>query len=164
MWRKDHCSEQTSNFLWISWMASVQSAGDCHDSSQWRGRFGHVVFFVKHWLVHQISFGLLTESQRFEFQTNLLKTMLQLEDTYFSLARTQTRNCLVICDRGAMDCSAYLPKDEWERILEMNNYNEVDLRDNRYHQVIHLVTAAKGAEEHYTRSNNNARQVCEAQL
>lgn len=104
-----------------------------------------------------ISFGLLTESQRFEFQTNLLKTMLQLEDTYFSLARTQTRNCLVICDRGAMDCSAYLPKDEWERILELNNFNEVDLRDNRYHQVIHLVTAAKGAEEHYTRSNNNAR-------
>ena len=106
---------------------------------------------------HQISFGLLTESQGFEFQTNLLKTMLQLEDTYFSLARTQTRNCLVICDRSAMDCSAYLPKDEWERILELNNFNEVDLRDNRYHQVIHLVTAAKGAGEHYTRSNSNAR-------
>ena len=63
----------------------------------------------------------------------------------------------MICDRGAMDCSAYLPKDEWERILELNNFNEVDLRDNRYHQVIHLVTAAKGAEEHYTRSNSNAR-------
>ena len=44
----------------------------------------------------QISFGLLTEEQRFDFQENLLKTMLQLEDTYFSLARTQTRNCLVI--------------------------------------------------------------------
>merc|ERR1719150_2082117 len=29
--------------------------------------------------------------------------------------------------------------------------------DNRYNQVIHLVTAAKGAEDHYTRSNNNAR-------
>ena len=37
--------------------------------------------------------------------------MLQLEDTYFSLARTQARNCLVICDRGAMDCSAYLPRE-----------------------------------------------------
>jgi len=104
-----------------------------------------------------ISFGLLTEAQRFEFQTNLLKTMLQLEDTYFSLARTQTRNCLVICDRGAMDCSAYLPKEDWEKVMEQGNWNEVDLRDNRYHQVIHLVTAAKGAEEHYTRSNNAAR-------
>ena len=83
--------------------------------------------------------------------------MLQLEDTYFSLARTQNRNCLVICDRGAMDCSAYLPREDWEKIMENCQFNEVDLRDNRYNHVIHLVTAARGAEEHYTRSNNNAR-------
>ena len=51
-------------------------------------------------------------------QENLLKTMFQLEDTYFSLACTQKRNCLVICDRGAMDASAYLPREEWEEILE----------------------------------------------
>ena len=99
----------------------------------------------------------MTDSQRLEFQENLLKTMLQLEDTYFSLARTQTRNCLVICDRGAMDCSAYLPREDWERIMERSEFNEVDLRDNRYNQVVHLVTAARGAEEHYTRTNNTAR-------
>jgi len=104
-----------------------------------------------------ISFALLTEDQRLEFQENLLKTMFQIEDTYFSLAATQNRNCLVICDRGAMDCSAYLPKQDWDKILEKNNLNEVDIRDNRYSQVIHLVTAARGAEEHYTRSNNKAR-------
>ena len=57
--------------------------------------------------------------------------MFQIEDTYFSLANTQTRNCLVICDRGAMDCSAYLPKQDWDKILENNNLNEVDIRDNR---------------------------------
>ena len=57
--------------------------------------------------------------------------MFQIEDTYFSLATTQNRNCLVICDRGAMDCSAYLPKVDWEKILEKNNLNEVDIRDNR---------------------------------
>ena len=64
-------------------------------------------------------------------QENLLKTMFQLEDTYFSLASTQKRNCLVICDRGAMDASAYLPREEWEGILENNSLNEVDIRDNR---------------------------------
>ena len=64
-------------------------------------------------------------------QENLLKTMFQLEDTYFSLACTQKRNCLVICDRGAMDASAYLPREEWEEILEKNSLNEVDIRDNR---------------------------------
>jgi len=104
-----------------------------------------------------VSFGLLDEEQRLDFQENLLKTMFQLEDTYFSLATTQRRNCLVICDRGAMDCSAYLPKADWEAILEKNGLNEVDIRDNRYDQVVHLVSAATGAEEHYTRSNNKAR-------
>ena len=74
---------------------------------------------------------MLTDEQRLEFQENLLKTMFQIEDTYFSLASTQNRNCLVICDRGAMDCSAYLPKQDWEKILEKNNLNEVDIRDNR---------------------------------
>ena len=67
-------------------------------------------------------------------QENLLKTMFQLEDTYFSLASTQKRNCLVICDRGAMDASAYLPREEWEGILEKNSLNEVDIRDNRCRQ------------------------------
>ena len=81
----------------------------------------------------------MSDSQRFEFQENLLKTMLQLEDTYFSLARTQNRNCLVICDRGAMDCSAYLPREDWERIMERGGFNEVDIRDNRYGVFIHFL-------------------------
>jgi hypothetical protein len=104
-----------------------------------------------------ISFNLLDDEQRLEFQENLLRTMFQIEDTYFSLATTQNRNCLVICDRGAMDCSAYLPKADWEGILEKNLLDEVDIRDNRYDQVVHLVSAAIGAEEHYTRSNNKTR-------
>merc|ERR1719348_1579697 len=83
--------------------------------------------------------------------------MFQLEDTFFSLAATQNRPCLVICDRGAMDCSAYLPRQDWESILDKNNLNEVDIRDNRYDQVVHLVTAARGAAEHYTCNNNKAR-------
>jgi len=104
-----------------------------------------------------VSFALLDDKQRLEFQENLLKTMFQMEDTYFSLATTQNRNCIVICDRGAMDCAAYLPKADWDGILEKNSLHEVDIRDNRYDQVIHLVSAARGAEEHYTRSNNKSR-------
>jgi len=104
-----------------------------------------------------IDFTKLSAQQVAIFQENLLKTMFQIEDTFFELADTCSRNCLVICDRGAMDCSAYLPRAEWEKILEKLQLNEVDIRDNRYDQVIHLVTAARGAEEHYTRSNNKTR-------
>ncbi|MPC75163.1 TRPL translocation defect protein 14 [Portunus trituberculatus] len=32
--------------------------------------------------------------------------MMQIENTFFSLAETCSKNCLVICDRGTMDASA----------------------------------------------------------
>ena len=35
-----------------------------------------------------------------------MKTMLQIEQTFFDLAENCTRDCLVICDRGIMDASA----------------------------------------------------------
>ena len=31
-----------------------------------------------------------------------------------------------------------------------NNWDEVDVRDNRYNQIIHMVSAANGAEPFYT--------------
>ena len=91
-----------------------------------------------------------------------MKTLLQIEDTitetarYYSTERHQ--NCLVIYDRGAMDPVSYLESEEWEQLKIMNpNWNEIDLRDNRYDQVVHLVTAANGAEQFYTLSNNCTR-------
>ena len=42
----------------------------------------------------------------FRFQENLLKTIIQLENTFFDLAESCNQNCLVICDRGVMDASA----------------------------------------------------------
>ena len=41
-----------------------------------------------------------------QFQENLLKTMIQMENTFFTLAERCNRDCLVICDRGTMDASA----------------------------------------------------------
>ena len=61
--------------------------------------------------------------------------MLQIEDSFFDLAETTDRNCLVICDRGAMDASAFISRDKWERILARNGLDEVEIRDNRYNQV-----------------------------
>jgi len=40
------------------------------------------------------------------FQENLLKTMLQIEDTFHDLALSSSKNCLIICDRGTMDATA----------------------------------------------------------
>lgn len=34
--------------------------------------------------------------------------------------------------------------------MKENGYNMVELRDNRYNQIIHMVSAACGAEDFYT--------------
>jgi hypothetical protein len=34
--------------------------------------------------------------------------------------------------------------------MKTNHWNNVELRDNRYNQIIHMVSAAKGAEEFYS--------------
>jgi hypothetical protein len=40
------------------------------------------------------------------FQENLLKTMIQMENTFFALGERFNRDCIIICDRGTMDASA----------------------------------------------------------
>lgn len=39
----------------------------------------------------------------YKFQENLLKSMMQIENTFFELGQSSSRDCLIICDRGAMD-------------------------------------------------------------
>lgn len=43
-----------------------------------------------------------------------------------------------------------ISKEKWEKMLLTNNWNTIELRDNRYNQILHLVSAANGAEEFYT--------------
>lgn len=105
-----------------------------------------------------VKFGDLTPEAAINFQENLLKTMLQIENSFFELAETSKKNCLVICDRGSMDASAFVAKEQWDTILAKNGLNEVDIRDNRYNQVVHIVSAAKGAEEFYTTENHAVRR------
>lgn len=46
--------------------------------------------------------------------------------------------------------SADISKDKWEKMMSSNNWNAIEMRDNRYNQILHLVSAANGAEEFYT--------------
>jgi hypothetical protein len=52
-------------------------------------------------------------SSAYKFQENLLKTMLQIESTFFALGESCTRDCLIICDRGTMDASACMYLHSW---------------------------------------------------
>jgi hypothetical protein len=49
-----------------------------------------------------------------------------------------------------MDASAYIDVDKWERMKTSNGWNEIEMRDNRYNQIVHMVSAANGAEQFYS--------------
>lgn len=106
-----------------------------------------------------IRFNELNERQIEDFQNDLLMTLIQIENVYLRLAAgaANGQNCLLVFDRGTMDGSSYIDPKMWERILQRNSLNAIDLRDNRYDQVIHMVTAADGAPDFYTIENNRTR-------
>ena len=55
-----------------------------------------------------------------------------------------------------MDISTYLTPDFWNRIISEAGYTDTQLRE-RYDAVLHLVSAADGAEQFYTTANNAQR-------
>jgi len=67
-------------------------------------------------------------------------------------------NVVLLYDRGLMDGEAYLSHEEFESIIINNGYVKKEIRDNRYDLIIHLVTAANGAEAFYTLENNQTRK------
>eukprot|EP01098_Paradermamoeba_levis_P007145 TRINITY_DN2964_c0_g1_i1.p1 TRINITY_DN2964_c0_g1~~TRINITY_DN2964_c0_g1_i1.p1 ORF type:complete len:423 (-),score=82.28 TRINITY_DN2964_c0_g1_i1:211-1479(-) len=108
-----------------------------------------------------VSFQDFNDDQVYSFQKSIVRMMMTLETTYEELAHIEAKknkNCLVICDRGVMDASVYCSKEIWTRILTDLLISDVgDVRDRRYHCVVHLITAADGALEYYSTDNNVVR-------
>lgn len=95
-----------------------------------------------------------------EFQEEILLDSLSQENRILSIAkryRDKGRKVVVLCDRGAMDGEAYIGAEAYGELLERLEFTHRQLCDERYHAVIHLRTAALGAEEFYTLANNEAR-------
>lgn len=53
-----------------------------------------------------VKFDDIDLEQANKFQEDVLKTIIQLEDTFIHLASKGETNCLIVCDRGTMDASA----------------------------------------------------------
>ena len=92
----------------------------------------------------------------YEGELAILQTQLALEDSFMRLAETCTRPTFVVCDRGTLDISAYIDKQMWGELCEKCGTSANDLR-NRYDAVLHLVSAADGAEQYYTTATNSTR-------
>jgi len=104
-----------------------------------------------------IAFGDLNEEQILDFQEHLVATMMALEDTYFSMAEKCSQNVLIIADRGTMDASAFISREAWEKILTKLSLEDIEISDNRYNHIVHMQSAAIGAEKFYTTDDHAAR-------
>ncbi len=92
----------------------------------------------------------------FEGERAILETQLALENHFMRLAGVCTKPVLIVCDRGTMDISAYIAPEEWESICREAGTSPNVLFE-RYDAVLHLVSAADGAEQYYTTATNSTR-------
>ena len=92
----------------------------------------------------------------FEGERAILETQLAFEEQFQRLASVCTKPVLIVCDRGTMDISAYMKPQEWDDITAQAGVNINQLRE-RYDAVLHLVSAADGAEQYYTTATNSTR-------
>ena len=120
---------------------------------------GYQVLFVAETATELITGGVApwTCRSRLDYQLCQAKLQLEKEKIYLEAAKNMpAERVLIVCDRGMLDNKAYMSQTEFDFVAKSLGNNETELRD-QYDAVFHLVTAAKGAEEAYTRANNAAR-------
>lgn len=106
----------------------------------------------------QAGMDYLTKNERwfYEGEKDTLKTQLALEDYFSAMADTIDEPVLIVCDRGTLDISTYLPAEMWAKITGLCGVTNQQLLD-RYDAVLHLVSAADGAEQFYNTTSNEVR-------
>ena len=122
--------------------------------------FGYKVFNVPEvpTIYSTAGWNYLTPNRDLYYQGEraILETQLAFEDQFMKLAQVCEKPVLIVCDRGAMDISAYIKPEEWDEIIRMAGTNSNALRES-YDAVLHLVSAADGAEQYYTTATNATR-------
>ena len=122
--------------------------------------FGYKVFNVPEvpTIYSTAGWNYLTPNRDLYYQGEraILETQLAFEDQFMRLAEVCTKPVLIVCDRGTMDISAYIKPEEWEEITAMAGTTPNALME-RYDAVLHLVSAADGAEQYYTTATNATR-------
>lgn len=99
----------------------------------------------------------LDEDGMLKFESTLVNLQIDLEDSFLEAAKLIKKKVVIIYDRGTVDLFGFMTKEMSEIILQENHLSFVKLRDQRYDAVIHIATAADGAEEFYTLENNASR-------
>lgn len=121
---------------------------------------GYKVFIIPELptLFLQAGMDYLTDNKDlfYEGEKATLEMQIALEDKFLQMAKSVKQPVLIVCDRGTMDISTYMNPVLWNQIISDAKMNNEMLR-SRYDAVLHLVSAADGAEQFYTTATNNKR-------
>jgi len=92
-----------------------------------------------------------------EIEKRMILAQIALEKEFYDLSDIfKGEKRVIIFDRGVMDMAAYISKEHFEKIISEIGLDTESILGN-YDGVIHLVTAADGAENFYNTKNNKAR-------
>jgi len=98
------------------------------------------------------------------FQGQIFRMQLQMESALTNIAEETQRPSIIIFDRGIFDGKGYCPSDQfWENVI--GEYSSGSSKDEieemlmlRYEAVVHMVTAAEGADHYYKFGNTTDNQ------
>lgn len=123
---------------------------------------GYMCLFVSETATDLILGGITptTIDDNYNFETAIMRHQIEKERIFEEAAKHVVGydKVLIICDRGVMDCKAYMSELEFAHCLKALGTNEIALRDS-YDAVFHLVTAADGAREFYNLQNKARRET-----
>ncbi len=122
---------------------------------------GYKIFIVPETATPLITNGLNPKDEY--FQQHVIDVQLVMEKTFNEAAKRYGDKVVVFYDRGVLDGKAYIPKNKnFNHLMNLKNLTYQSSYD-RYDAVLHLVTAADGAEKYYQwigsdECNNTARR------
>ncbi|MBO7217179.1 MAG: ATP-binding protein, partial [Clostridia bacterium] len=120
---------------------------------------GYKVIFVAETATELMTGGVtpLSCDSVAEYQKLQMRLQIEKEKIFEQAAKTMNFDkVLIVCDRGTLDCKAYMEEADFIAATQSIGTNETLLRDN-YDAVFHLVTTAKGALHAYNTENNSVR-------
>ena len=121
---------------------------------------GYGVLFIPECATELILGGVSgwTMESNFEFELAILKMQQQKEKIFDECAKKlfAKDKVLIVCDRGFLDCKAYMEDYEFREAMQVLGMEENAVRDS-YDGVFHLVSVAKDAPQFYTHETNKAR-------
>lgn len=120
---------------------------------------GYKVFVIDEAATRIIKSGVkFEEFDTFDFQSYIAASQILFENIIEdAVQKCDYDNIIIICDRGVVDGKAYMDPNDFAKMLSAFNTNETEVKAS-YDAIIHMVTAANGAEKYYTLANNKARR------